>query len=77
MTASRERASTPADLGLRLAALRTKRGLTQAQVAEQLDTSRRYVSEIEAGKPSLCSDRLFRLLALLDAELVIEGKDVA
>lgn len=77
MTLTRERASTPADLGRRLADLRARRGLTQSQVAERLGVSRRYVCEIEAGKPSLYSARLFRLLELLDAGLVVEGEGVA
>lgn len=77
MTLAREPAATPADLGRRLAELRSKRGLTQTDVAKALCISRRYVSEIEAGKPSLYSDRLFRLLDLLAAGLVIEGEDIA
>lgn len=77
MTPIRERASTPADLGRRLAHLRAQRGLTQSEVAEELGISRRYVCEMEAGKPSLYSTRLFRLLELLNAELVVEGEGVA
>lgn len=77
MTLTRERASTPADLGRCLADLRGQRGLTQTQVASALGISRRYLCEIEAGKPSLYSDRLFRLLKLLDVGLVIEGGVVA
>lgn len=74
---SSERATSPAELGRRLAHLRAQRGLTQNQVAQQLGISRRYVCEIEAGKPSLYSERLFRLLDLLDAGLVVEGEGVA
>lgn len=74
MTPTRERATTPTDLGRRIAHVRAQRGLTQTQVAEALGISRRYVCEIEAGKPSLYSDRLFRLLDLLDAGIVIEDK---
>jgi len=77
MTVTRERATTSADLGRRLAALRIQRGLTQSDAARALGISRRYVSEIEGGKPSLYSDRLFRLLALLDAGLWVEGEHVA
>lgn len=51
--------------------------MTQTQVADALGISRRYVCEIEAGKPSLYSRRLFRMLDLLDAGLVLEGEDVA
>lgn len=64
-------ASTPAALGRRLAEVRLARGLTQSQVAKSLGISRRYLCEIEAGKPSLYSDRLFRLLRLLGADLGI------
>lgn len=77
MTLTRERAATPAELGRRLAILRAQRGLTQRQVAEALGISRRYLSEIEAGKPSLYSDRLFRLLDLLHAGLIIEERAIA
>lgn len=77
MTVSRKRAGTPADLGRRLAQLRAQRGLTQTEVADTLGISRRYVCEMEAGKFSLYSDRLFRLLELLDAGLVVEGEGIA
>lgn len=74
---SSERATSPAELGRRLARLRAQRGLTQNQVAQQLGISRRYICEMEAGKPSLYSDRLFRLLDLLDAGLVVDDEGVA
>lgn len=77
MTLTRERASSPADLGRRLAGLREQRGLSQTQVAAVLGISRRYVCEIEAGKPSLYSDRLFRLLEMLDTGLVVEGERIS
>jgi HTH-type transcriptional regulator/antitoxin HipB len=72
MTITGGRVSTPADLGHCLAGLRAQRGLTQAEVADALGISRRYICEIEAGKPSLYSDRLFRLLELLHAGLFVE-----
>jgi HTH-type transcriptional regulator/antitoxin HipB len=61
-----------ADLGRFLADLRYSRGLTQGELAEALGVSRRYVYEIEQGKPGLYSDRLFAMLRLLDARLTIE-----
>lgn len=61
------------DLGSFLSDLRVRRGLTQAQLAEELGVSRRYVYEIEAGKPSLYSERLFTTLRLLGAHLIIEA----
>lgn len=77
MTYAREQAFSPADFGRRIAEIRAQRSLTQSQVAAALGISRRYVCEIEAGKPSLYSERLFRLLDLLDAGLVVEGKGEA
>ncbi|HEY3821627.1 MAG TPA: helix-turn-helix transcriptional regulator [Polyangiaceae bacterium] len=38
-----------ADLGLRIAELRHRRGWTQAQLAERLDVSTRYIAEVESG----------------------------
>lgn len=62
------------DLGRFLTELRAARGLTQAQLADDLGISRRYVYEIESGKPSLYSDRLFATLRLLGARLTIEAE---
>jgi HTH-type transcriptional regulator/antitoxin HipB len=67
------RVLSPTDLGRFLADLRAERGLTQVQLADELGVSRRYVYEIESGKPSLYSDRLFATLRLLGAHLVIEA----
>jgi HTH-type transcriptional regulator/antitoxin HipB len=68
------RALSAQDLGRFLTDLRTERGLTQAQLAEDLGISRRYVYEIESGKPSLYSDRLFATLRLLGARLTVEAE---
>jgi len=60
---------TPQDLGRFVADLRTSRGLTQAQLAEELGVTRQYLSQIESGQPTLYGDRLFRLLRLLQGTL--------
>ncbi len=60
---------TPQDLGHFVADLRKSRGLTQAQLADELGVTRQYISEIESGQPNLYSDRLFRLLRLLHGNL--------
>lgn len=49
------------------------RDLTQEEVAELLGISRRYLYEIESGKPSLYTDRLFALLRLYGATLTAES----
>lgn len=68
-------ANSPEVLGRCLAEARAKRGLTQSQVASTLGISRRYLCEIEAGKPGLYSERLFRLLGLLGVDLALHAAD--
>ncbi|GAA4832515.1 hypothetical protein GCM10023221_05640 [Luteimicrobium xylanilyticum] len=63
----------PADLGGFLRRRRTQRGLTQAELADDLGITRRYLVEIEQGKPSLYTDRLFALLRELDVVLKVEA----
>lgn len=67
------RTLTPTDLGTFLAELRADRGWTQAELADELGISRRYLYEIEAGKPSLYTGRLFAVLRLLGARLTVEA----
>ena len=64
----------PADLGSFLRDRRLQRGLTQAELADELGISRRYVVEIEQGKPSLYTDRLFAVLRELDIVLKAEQR---
>lgn len=61
------------DLGRFLADLRAERDLTQDELADLLGISRRYIYEIESGKPTIYTDRLFNLLRVLDANLVIDA----
>jgi HTH-type transcriptional regulator / antitoxin HipB len=63
---------TPEDLGRFLARVRQDHGLTQQELAEDLGVSRRYVSEIENGKPGLYTERLFQMLRLLGVRLRAE-----
>ena len=64
----------PTDLGDFLRDRRLQRGLTQAELADELGISRRYVVEIEQGKPSLYTDRLFAVLRELDIVLKAEQR---
>ncbi|KQR15890.1 helix-turn-helix domain-containing protein [Cellulomonas sp. Leaf334] len=64
----------PTDLGDFLRDRRQQRGLTQAELADELGISRRYVVEIEQGKPSLYTDRLFAVLRELDIVLKAEQR---
>jgi HTH-type transcriptional regulator/antitoxin HipB len=63
---------TSEDLGRFLARVREGRGLTQEELAQDLGVSRRYVSEIENGKPGLYTERLFQMLRLLGVRLRAE-----
>jgi len=65
--------NTSADLGRFLARVRERRGMTQEELAEELGVSRRYVSEIENGKPGLYTERLFRMIRILDVTLRAES----
>ena len=64
---------SPQDLGRFLAGLRQERGWTQDDLAELLGISRRYIYEIESGKPNLYTNRLFSLLRVLGARLTVEA----
>lgn len=72
-TAVWARVRTPADLGAFLAEVRISSGWTQDEVAAQLGISRRYLYEIESGRPSLYTDRLFGLLRLFNAHLTVSA----
>ena len=63
---------TSEDLGRFLALARAKRGLTQEELALELGVSRRYVSEIENGKPGLYTERLFQMIRILEVRLRAE-----
>lgn len=60
---------SPGDLGRFLANARADLGMTQQALADELGVSRRYVSEIENGKPGLYTERLFQAMRLLGVQL--------
>ncbi len=60
---------SPADLGLVIQQARLSRGLTQIELAAQLDISQRSVSEIESGKPTIYARRIFELMRATGVEL--------
>jgi transcriptional regulator with XRE-family HTH domain len=64
-------------LGQALARLRYDNDLTQEQLAVALGVTRRYVYEIESGRPNLYATRLFEALRELGAhlEVVSSGPD--
>lgn len=63
------RVTDPEALGLMLQQARLLSGKSQRQMAEELGVSQRYVWEMEAGKPSLYTERLFAMMRALGVEL--------
>ena len=68
---------SPVALGQALARLRYDRGLTQDELADTIGISRRYVYEVEAGRPTLWSTRVFELLRELGAHLEVVTEEGA
>ncbi len=67
-------ASTPGDVGAFLRLVRDKHGLSQQELAEDLGINRRYVYELEAGRPSIYADRLFQTLRHLGIRVRLEER---
>lgn len=66
---------TGSDFGRTIADLRSERGLSQAELAEQSGISRHYLAQLERGVTALVLDRLLRLLRRLDAEVTVTARD--
>ncbi len=58
-------------LGDALARLRYERDVTQQELADKLGVSRRYLSELESGRPTIYAGRLFEVLRELGAHVEI------
>lgn len=56
------RITGPTSLGNILREARTMRGLTQQALSEELGVSKRYIVEMEQGKPTKAIERLFDYL---------------
>ncbi|UAJ80132.1 helix-turn-helix domain-containing protein [Leifsonia sp. ZF2019] len=56
------RITGPRSLGTILREARLTRGLTQQKLSEELGVSKRYIIEMEQGKPTKAVERLFDYL---------------
>lgn len=65
---------TPQQLGAVLQGFRKQRGLTQAQVARKVGLLQSAVSELERDSSTASLNRIFKLLAALDLELVVQPR---
>lgn len=63
------RVTSAESLGRILQQARLLSGMSQRELAERLGTTQRYIWEIEAGKPSIFTDRLFAAMRETGMEL--------
>ncbi|MGV3490113.1 MAG: helix-turn-helix transcriptional regulator [Devosia sp.] len=63
------RLRTPADIGLLVARKRKELGLTQQDFADMAGVGRRFVSEVESGKPTSELGKVLGLLQSLGYDL--------
>lgn len=65
------------EIGKRIRNFRTANNLTQAQLAESLDISTNFISEVETGKKNISLDILCRLCQCyhLSADYILFGKE--
>ena len=68
---------SPESLGFALREERKKKGLNQTDLGTPVGVDQTTVSKVEQGKPGTRLDTMFRLLSVLDLELVLQPKDVA
>ena len=71
--------STKMEIGKRIRNFRITNNLTQAQLAENLDISTNFVSEVETGKKNISLEILCRLCQNynLSADYILLGKDLS
>ena len=65
---------SPQSLGEALRAARKKKGMSQQEIGKSVGIDQPSISTIERGESSVRVDTLFRLLAALDMELVIQPR---
>ena len=65
----------PADFGLALQQARLARGMTQADLAGEVDVPQSTISEIEAGRSTIFMRRLLELMQATGVELTATWED--
>ena len=66
----------PEQLSLHLRSLRKARGLTQAQLAARMGVVQSRIAALEKDATKLTAEQLLRLLAALNASVVLRMKDI-
>jgi len=67
---------SPESLGFALREERKKKRLNQTELGMPVGVDQTTVSKVEQGNSGTRLDTLFRLLSVLDLELVLQSKDV-
>ena len=67
--------ATASDLGEVVRRARRDRDLTQAELAARAHTGRRFISELEAGKPTLEFERMLNVCHVLGISLLVAAPD--
>lgn len=67
------------EIGKRIRSFRVKNELKQSQLAESLDVSTNFISEVETGKKSISLETLCRLCKKysLSADYILFGKELS
>jgi transcriptional regulator with XRE-family HTH domain len=63
------------DLGGAIGEIRTARGVTQADLSEELGVSRTWLAKLERGRTTNMVDLLVRLLRNMGATILVEFDD--
>ena len=72
-----QKATSPSILGQILKSIRVKKGLNQQQAGKLVGMTQAMVSRIERGESNARIDTLFRLLAALDMEMIVQPREKA
>lgn len=64
----------PQSFGLAIREFRDRHDVTQQDLADRADVHRSYLSELETGRTTEAVNRIVRLLAALDLEVVIRER---
>lgn len=62
---------SPADLGRAIAGVRNEKGLTQDQLAAEIEIDRSYLARLETGAKTLVLERTLRALRRMGATVTI------
>jgi transcriptional regulator with XRE-family HTH domain len=65
----------PRDIGRAIAGVRAERGLTQAQLAEELGIDRAYLARLESGADQLVLERAILALRRMGATVTVSLPD--